>query len=105
MWSSARPAGEITDAPDCPAARRRAFIARSCGLVLLCLAVGSGALASSRAAQVHSAASVPDLSGLWKNKADSVSPPWRLEASNGLDNLDAGWRGNQADGHPDLRGS
>jgi hypothetical protein len=86
-------------------ARRRRLITLACGLVLLGLACVGGALASART-HAHSAQSVPDLTGSWRNKVDPNSaPPWRLTASNGLQTLDAAWMGSTANGHPDLRGS
>jgi hypothetical protein len=81
--------------------RRRQLLALMCTLALLGLACVGGALASSRT-QVHSAQSVPDLTGSWHNKADSSGPNWQLKAFNGLQNLNATWTGGA--GHPDLRG-
>jgi hypothetical protein len=85
---------------------RRRLIAVSCA-ALLALAGGAAALASSPSRHAHAAQiSVPNLTGSWRNRADpSSAPPWQLTASNGLQTLDATWRGSAANGHPDLRGS
>ena len=69
---------------------RRSMLFVLCGLLLLCCPA---------AAQ----SPPPDITGAWQNEADSSSPPWNLTTSNGLQTLDANWRGGP--GHPTLRGS
>jgi hypothetical protein len=63
--------------------------------VLLGAATGAGAWAGSTAPRAHSAENaVPDLTGTWENIANTHgSPPWLLNASNGLKNLEAHWHG------------
>jgi hypothetical protein len=47
---------------------------------------------------------VPDLTGMWRNRADKLgSPPWQLTTSNNLQTLNANWSGGP--GHSKLRGA
>jgi len=76
-----------------------------CGLAWLGLTSGQAkALANSSTGAVTNApGGPPDLTGYWRNKPDTVSPPWHLVASNSLLTLDATWTGGA--GHTGLHGS
>lgn len=75
-------------------------------VVLAAIASAAAALASSSGPVAHTAATVSDLTGYWRNRVDPASyPAWQLAASNSLQILDASWRGAAASGHPNLRGT
>src|SRR5436305_311034 len=71
---------------------------------LVGLGWGAGALASSSSPRAHATATVPDLTGHWRNVTDpGTAPAWHLVTSNGLQTLNATWRGGP--GHTHLRGT
>jgi len=74
-----------------------------CALAWLGLASGQALAGTSTGAVTNAPTGPPDLTGYWRNKYDTSSPPWRLVASNGLQTLDATWTGGP--GHTGLHGS